>query len=144
MPLGWRKAKVDMDNLIDAIKFAPVEAMQRGAEVVASDARRMCVSSEVRATIRVTGLMKSRKKGNPMIQVQAGDASTIVGTTDKFQLARIIEYGTHGGAKSKGPPQMAKPFMRPAWRHNKAGILKEMRAAIRTAIKASCKGPKNG
>lgn len=133
MVLGWRKVTVDLDNLKDEIKKAPLQAMKDGADIVVRDAQRLCVDPRVTPTIRRTDEMKSRKKGNPMIQVRAGDSTTLVGATEKFQLARLIEYGTKG--KRTPPPQLAQPFLRPAWRDNRKKIEANMRKAIREAIK---------
>lgn len=134
MPKGWNRLKVDLDNLRDEVKKAPFAAMRAGADRMVAHAKVMCPSSKVAATIRRTDIVPSSKKGNPSIRVEAGDSSTIVGQTDRFQLARIIEYGTYG--RGKGPPQPARPFMRIAWRTEKDKIRREMRAAIRATIRA--------
>lgn len=134
MPKGWNKLKVDLDNLTDEVKSAPYEAMLAGADRVVAHARLLCISARVAATIHRTGIVPSKKKGNPSVRVEAGDASTIVGKKEKFQLARIIEYGTYG--RGEGPPQMAQPFMRIAWRTERDKIRREMRAAIRAKIRS--------
>lgn len=132
MVKGWNKLTVDLKNLKDEIIQAPIPALEAGADQMVARAKALCVSGTVRATIKRSTVLRT-DRGNPVVRVTAGDASTIVGFTDKFQLARLIEYGTYG--KRTPPPQPAQPYMRIARRELQRKIKINMRAAIRAAIR---------
>jgi hypothetical protein len=137
MVKGLPKLKVDLANLKDEILQAPIPALIAGADAMVTRAKALCVNNSVRSTIRHTSVLQT-KRGNPVIRVQAGDASTLVGRTEKFQLARIIEYGTYG--KGRAPAQQAHPFMRIAKVELRDKIKANMRKAIRAAIRAANHG----
>lgn len=106
------------------------EAMFNGADEVVSMARLMVPkdSGKLANSITRSGMLKT-PKGNAKIEISAGDASTIVGTRVKFQLAQIVELGAVG--------HPAQPFLRPALRLKSRAIRTKIRAAMRAAIKVA-------
>lgn len=113
----------------DLLKAAHPAMLSGGDDMVATARLLVPVDQgELRATIRRSEIVKTRRKRNDMVEVLAGDESTIVGKTKQFQLARIIEFGT------KDHP--AEPFMRPAQRRHNGPIRAKMRRAISAAIKS--------
>lgn len=127
---GIDKLKRNFQKLGRDLMKAAHPAMLEGGDAIVASARLLVPVDEgdLRATIRRSEIEKTRRAGNDMVEVLAGDASTVVGKTRQFQLARIIEFGT-----SSVP---AEPFMRPALRRHRGAIRQRMRRAISAAIKA--------
>lgn len=126
---GISKLKANFKRLGRELLTAAHPAMLQGADDVVATARLLVPVDEgdLRATIRRSGIMKTRRRGNDMVQVLAGDQSTTVGKSKNFQLARIVEFGTTSFR--------AEPFMRPAMRRSRGPIVQAMRKAISDAIK---------
>lgn len=123
----------NLKKLVDDLKKVGYPAMETGADKVVTTAKLLCPKGEtgrLAASIKRSGRMLSSKQHNPMIEVSAGadDPSLIVGTTDKYNLARIKEYG----ARRSG--QEAEPFLRPAMRRHRPGIRRAIRAAIKKRL----------
>lgn len=127
---GIDKLKHTFEKLGRDLLKAAHPAMLEGGDAIVASARLLVPVDEgdLRATIRRSGILKTRRKGNDMVEVSAGDESTIVGKSKQFQLARIIEFGT--------ATKQAEPFMRPAQRRHNGPIRQRMRRAISDAIKS--------
>lgn len=102
-------------------------ALLEGGEKIVAAAKALAPkkSGRLAATIRSTGMERTRNHGNPMVRVLAGEGY-IVGKSAKWNLARIIEYGTK--------KQRAEPFLRPSARRLRGPIRAAVRRAIMQAI----------
>lgn len=130
---GIPQLSARLRKLVDDLKLVAVPAMESGADRVVATARLLCPKGETHrlaASIKRSGLKRSKKKNNPMIEVSAGadDSALIVGKKDKYNLARIKEYG------ARRSHQQAEPFMRPAMRRHRPGIRRAMRVAIKKRL----------
>lgn len=103
-------------------------AMLAGADKVVGTAKLLVPrdSGHLATTIKRSGIQKT-KKGNDMVEISAGDASTTVGARKQFQLARIVEFGAQG--------RPAQPYLRPAMRRHRNAIRSAMRRAMGRALK---------
>lgn len=102
--------------------------MLAGADKVVATARLLVPrdSGHLASTIRRSGIQQT-KHANLMVEVMAGDATTVVGARKNFQLARLIEFGTQS--------RSAEPYMRPAMRRHRNAIRGNIRRAMSRAIK---------
>jgi HK97 gp10 family phage protein len=125
---GIARLKAQFAKLGRGLLTAAHPAMLDGAAKVVETAKLIVPSDtgELRSTITHSGIMKTRRAKNDMVEISAGDARTIVGKAKQFQLARIIEFGTHHVP--------AQPFMRPAMRRHQRTITAAMRRAIRDQL----------
>lgn len=126
---GIDKLKANFAKLGRSLLRAAHPAMLEGADDIVNTAKLLVPveSGQLRNTIRRSGIKKTRRKQNDMVEVLAGDETTTVGTSKNFQLARIVEFGTTSFR--------AEPFMRPALRRHRGPITQRMRNAISDAIK---------
>lgn len=89
---------------------------------------------------------KGRGKGNMAITIYAGDQTTLVGSRNQFQLARLIEFGTspHENrgkfAGSDHPGTQAQPFFYPAWRAGRRRARGRVTRAITRSAKRAAAG----
>ena len=89
---------------------------------------------------------KGKGAGNLAITVYAGDQSTMVGSRQQFQLARLIEFGTsphiNSGkfAGSQHPGTAAKPFFYPAYRAHRKRVKSRITRAINRSAKRVAAG----
>lgn len=131
---GIDKLKARFDKLGKKLLVAAHPAMLEGGDNIVATARLLVPVDEghLRSTIRRSEILKTRKKQNDMVEVSAGDETTLVGTTKQFNLARIIEWGTQS--------RTAEPYMRPALRRWKGPIRSKIRKALTAAIQDSNNG----
>lgn len=129
---GLQKLSRNLDKLVFDLKATAYSAMETGADKVVTTAKLLAPRGEtgkLAESIKRSGRLVTKKKGNPMIEVSAGDdPALIVGAHEKYNLARIKEYGA---LRSN---QQAEPFLRPAMRRHKPGIRRAMRAAIKKRL----------
>lgn len=129
--------------LPQAVADATIKAMEQGADEVVAMMRRLAPkdSGKLAQTINWTwgqapeGSMvlgkSSPTRDGLVITIYAGDASTLVGEREQFQLARIQEFGTQ--------QMQASPYFFPSWRslRKRVGgrVKRQMRKAVKDAVK---------
>ncbi len=126
-----------------AVVDATVKAMEQGAGEVISMMRRLAPkdTGALAQTINWTwgdapkGSMvlgkSSPTRDGLVITIYAGDASTMVGEREQFQLARLQEFGTQH--------MKASPYFFPSWRtlrkRVRGRVTRQMRKAVRDGAK---------
>ena len=108
---------------------ASAALLDAGAAVVATAKFMVPKETGHLAASIVCSQVKPTRKGNLMVEITAGDETTLVEGRVKFQLAKIIEFGT-----VNRPPQ---PFLRPAIKLNSRKNRNAIRKAMRNAIKVA-------
>lgn len=131
---GIDKLKARFNRLGKGLLVAAHPAMLEGGDKIAATARLLVPvdQGQLHSTIRRSEIKKTRRKQNDMVEVLAGDETTLVGTGKQFNLARIIEWGTQS--------QVAEPYMRPATRRWRGPIRSAIRKALIKEIMASNRG----
>lgn len=126
---GLDKLKVRLAKAGTTIMQAASPALLAAAgEVVAMAQRLVPVESgKLRASIKHGPVHEGRNGKSLVVTVWAGDETTVVGNNPKFQLSRLVEFGT-----VKTP---AQAYFFPAYRlvrkRAQANIRKSMREAIK-------------
>lgn len=126
-----------------AVVDATVKAMEAGADEVVGMMRRLAPkdTGALAQSINWTwgeapkGSMvlgkSSPTRGGLVIAIYAGDASTMVGEREQFQLARLQEFGTQH--------MQAHPYFFPSWRtlrkRVRSRVTRQMRKAVRDGAK---------
>ncbi|MGV8830341.1 MAG: HK97 gp10 family phage protein [Devosia sp.] len=134
-------------------------AMEASANEIIALAKSLTTSNRVRASIGWTwgeapdGALvlgsvggKGRGAGNLRITIYAGDASTMVGTKYKVQLARLLEFGTaphlnkgrFAGSQHPGTP--AAPFFYVSWRAGRKRAKGRVTRAVNKAARRIAAG----
>lgn len=142
-----------------AVEAEISKAMEQSANEIVAMAKSLVTSDRVREAIGwtwgdapegalVLGTVggKGRGTGNLRITIYAGDASTMVGTKYKVQLARLIEFGTaphinqgrFAGSQHPGTP--AAPFFYVSWRAGRKRAKGRVTRAVNKAAKRIAAG----
>ena len=131
MPTGLPELKRRLvDEIPNAVRVGLETAMLESANLIVAGAKLRAPVGEtgdLQASIRQHGV-KVGKFGGLYVAVTAGDETT---EKDGYQVARLVEFGTHKDGETHTP---AQPFLLPAFRANRRRAKSAMRRAIRDAI----------
>lgn len=157
--IGLDRLTRKLKQFPDAVKDEIRTAMEASANEIVALAKSLTTSDRVRAAIGwtwgdapegalVLGAVggKGKGAGSLRITIYAGDASTMVGTKYKVQLARLLEFGTaphvNQGrfAGSQHPGTTATPFFYPSWRAGRKRAKGRVTRAVNKATKRVAAG----
>lgn len=156
---GLDRLRKKLRRFPSAVELEIRAAMEQSANEIVALAKSLTTSDRVRAATGwtwgaapegalVLGTVggKGRGAGNLRITIYAGDASTMVGTKYKVQLARLLEFGTapHTNqgrfAGSEHPGTSAAPFFYPSWRAGRRRAKGRVTRAVNKAAKRIAAG----
>lgn len=116
---GLRETLEALEKLPANIENNALRAgLRAGAGIVRKEARRLCISKDLRKSI--IAVQHKRRRG--LVRVSVG----IKKNTKKFRIAHLIEFGTALRQKKSGAStgvMRARPFMRPAYEATKRQVL---------------------
>lgn len=141
---GLDKLKRKLTKTIpEAVVNTTIKAMEAGADEVVGMMRRLAPKDSGALAQSINWTWGDAPKGSMVlgkssptkdglrITIYAGDASTMVGEREQFQIARLQEFGTQH--------MQANPYFFPSWRalrkRVRGRVTRQMRKAVRDGAK---------